>query len=365
MPEPLVTQARLTRRPGGPALARRIPETIQVGLLCLVVVLVVDALLSHETGLNGDEPFYVRMATHPGGPHTFPYAYRIAVPWLVHALPFSLSFSFRLQAWLTMAASGAALYALLRHFLVDVRLAVALVLAFVVSPTLLIVLMRNGRSIDPASTLAMTLGCLFIVRRQKLALAITILIGATVKETTLFLIPFAYAVWAERPLDRDALRDVAKVSVAPILGYMALRASVSAIGSQYAPGITGSFLKRRFDVLQLSVSGTELRRLAYTFGPLWLVAPFALRDLRFARRGLVLVGLCVAAMTVSFDASRIIFLAAPVFYVASASVLRRRRRLAVATVVALLLVDVGYAIYMDTYGLKHGVENSVPHVPVY
>jgi hypothetical protein len=325
----------------------------------------VDAVLKHETGLSGDEPFYARMATHPGGAHTFPYAYRVAVPWLVHALPFSQSFSFRLQAWLAMAASGGAMYALLRHFLIDVRLALALVLGFVLSPTLLIVLMRNGRSIDPASTLAMTLGCLFIVRRQRLALAATILIGLAVKETTLFLIPFAYAVWAERPLDGEALRDTALIAAAPIIGYVALRASVSAIGSQYTPGTTGSFLKARFDVFKQAMSGTELRRLAYTYGPLWLVAPFALRDLRFARRGLVLVALCVAAMTVSFDASRIIFLAAPVFYVASASVLRNRRRLAVAVVVALFLVDVGYAVYMQSYGLKHGVENSVPHVPVY
>jgi hypothetical protein len=329
------------------------------------VVLIVDAVLKHEAGLSGDEPFYVRMATHPGGPHTFPYAYRVAVPWLVHALPFSQGTSFRVQAWLAMAASGAALYALLRHFLIDVRLAVALVIGFVLSPTLLIVLMRNGRSIDPASTLAMTLGCLFIVRRQKLGLAATVLVGAAVKETTLFLIPFAYAMWAERPLDRDPLRDVASVSVLPIVAYVALRTSVSAVGSQYTPGIAGSFLKTRFDVLKQAVSGTELRRLAYTYGPLWLVAPFALRDLRFARRGLALVALCLAAMTVSFDASRIIFLAAPVFYVASASVLRQGRRLAVAVIVALFLVDVGYAVYMETYGLKHGVENSVSHVPVY
>jgi hypothetical protein len=361
----VVTQARTTRRLGGLAAARRVPEPLQVGLLCLIVILVVDAVLKHETGLNGDEPFYVRMATHPGGAHTFPYAYRVVVPWLVHALPFSQAAAFRVQAWIAIAASGGALYALLRDFAIGRRLAVALVVGFVLSPVLLIVLMREGRSIDPATTLVMTLGCLFIARRQRLALAITILIGAGVKETTLFLIPFAYAVWAERPLDGEALRDVALVSAAPIIGYVVLRTSVSAIGSQYTPGITGSFLRTRWDVLQQAFSGTEMRRLAYTYGPLWVVAPFALRDERFARRGLVLVALCVAAMTVSYDASRIIFLAAPVFYVAAASVLRDRRRLAVAVVVALFAVDVGYAVYMQTYGLKHGVENNAPRVPVY
>ena len=48
--------------------------------------------------------------------------------------------------------------------------------------------------------------------------------------------------------------------------------------------------------------------------------------LRFAQRGLVLVVLCVASMTFAFDWGRIIFLAAPVFYVSAAWVVRDRRR---------------------------------------
>jgi len=53
----------------------------------------------------------------------------------------------------------------------------------------------------------------------------------------------------------------------------------------------------------------------HAFGPLWLVAPFVLRDVAFARRGLVLVALCVVGMSVAEDAGRDIFIAAPVVYV--------------------------------------------------
>ncbi len=329
-----------------------------VGLLCLVIAGVADALLRHEKGISGDEPFYVRMATHPGAPHSFPYAYRIAVPWLVHALPFSQAVSFQLQALVLIAASGAALYVLMREFGIPVWLACALAVGFAVSPTLLVALLRHGRSVDPATILVMILGCLFIVRRQKVALAVTLLIGVAVKETSLFLIPFAYAVWAQRPVDRDALRDVALVSVAPIAGYIAVRMSISAIGSQYTPEFTGSFLHVRLDVLRQAFSGTEPRRLAYTYGPLWIAAPLALLSVPFARRGLVLVAVCVLAMTVSYDSPRIIFLAAPVFYVAAALAVQHRRRLALATVIALLAVDLGYAVYMQAYGVQHGLDNN-------
>jgi hypothetical protein len=63
-------------------------------------------------------------------------------------------------------------------------------------------------------------------------------------------------------------------------------------------------------------------------------------------------------MTVSYDSPRIIFLAAPVFYVAAALAVQHRRRLALATVVALLAVDLGYAAYMQVHGIQHGVDNT-------
>jgi hypothetical protein len=338
-------------------------DAVLVGLLCLVVAGLADAVMRHETGATGDEPFYIRMATHPGGPHSFPYAYRVAVPWLVHVLPFSELVSFQLQALLGIAACGAVMYVLLREFDTRRWLGVALALGLTISPNLLVALLRHGRSIDPVVTLVMILGSLFIVRRNRLALAVTILIGVAVKETSLFLIPFAYAVWARALVDREALRDTVLVAAAPIAGYVALHLFVTSVGSQYTPGYAGPFLTTRLHVLRQVFTGVELRRLAYAFGPLWLVAPFALRDLSFARRGLVLVALCVAAMTVSYDAGRIIFLAAPVFYVASAWVVRLRHRLAVLAVVALFALDIGYAIYMQAYGVQHGID-STPASPI-
>jgi hypothetical protein len=347
-----------------------VPPAVGVGLLCLALVALVSALIRHEHGLSGDEPFYERMASHPGGPHNFPYAYRIGLPWLVHILPFSHVASFTVLAWLGIAAAAGALYVLLDEFGTAPRLAWGLCVGFALSPTLLVTLVRNGRSIDPLSILVMVLGCLFIVRRQRVALAVTLLLGVAIRESTLFLIPFAYVVWARRPLDAEALRDTVLTALVPVAVYIGLRTSINAVGRQYEPGYNGPFFDARFDLLGQAFSQStwpiELRRLAYTYGPLWFVAPFALRDLRFARQGLVLVALCVASMTIAYDWGRIIFLAAPVFYVAAAHVLRNRSRLALATVVVLLAVDVGYGIYLQAYGVSHGLDNSVSRgIPVY
>jgi hypothetical protein len=324
----------------------------------------VNALLVHQAGFSGDEPYYARMANHPAGPHNFPYAFRIGVPYLVHLLPFSHAFSWEALAIVAAGISGGALYALLRDFDVGQRLAAALAVAFAISPPLLVVFLRNGIEVDAATIMVITLGTLFIERRQLLPIALTLLVGITVHEACLFLIPLAYAVWADRLVDGRALRDLALVAVVPAALYVYLRSTIVAVDESYQPGYIGPFFTERRDVIQDAVRGggwkTELRRLVLVYGPLWVVAPFALRSSRFARRGLVLFLLCVGVMTFALDWGRMAFFAAPVVYVAAGIVLRDRRRLALAAVVVLLAMDAGYAVYMQVHGVKSGLDSSAP-----
>jgi hypothetical protein len=335
-----------------------------VGVLCLAVALVLNALLRHQVGLSGDEPYYSRIAAHPSGPHNFPYAFRVGLPYLVHILPFAQSFSWEALALVCAGAAGGALFALVREFDVGDELALGLAVGLTVSPPLLVVFLRNGREVDAAAMLVLMLGSYFIVRRRLAPLAVTLLVGATIHEACLFLIPLAYAVWADRWFDRAAARDLALVAALPVIGYIYLRASIVAVGEQYQPGYQGAFLTERVDVLKAALGHggwhRELRRMALSFGPLWLAAPFSVLRLRFTRRGLVLVVLCAGAMTFALDWGRMIFFAAPVIYVAAAYTLRERRRLAVAAVLALLALDAGYAIYMQVHGVRSGLDSNGP-----
>lgn len=348
---------RLVVRTPGP-----LGPSVAVGILCFAVAAVVNAVLLHQVGFSGDEPYYARIANHPAGPHNFPYAFRIGLPYLVHVLPFSHSFSWEFLALLAAAIAAGALFALLREFEIGQGLAVGLAVGFTLSSPLLVVFLRNGIEVDPATIMLIMLGSLFIVRRQLLALAITLLVATTIHEACLFLIPFAYAAWAERLIDRRALRDLALVATVPVILYIYLRTSIRAVGEIYQPGYNGPFFTERGDVLRDALGNggwkTELRRVALVYGPLWLAAPFALTKLRFARRGLVLFVLCLGAATFALDWGRMVFFAAPVIYVAAAYTLHDRRRLAILAVAALLAVDIGYAGYMQIHGVKHGLDST-------
>jgi hypothetical protein len=329
-----------------------------VGLAGLVLLLIADALVKDAGAPKGDDLIYELMAQEPFETHSFPFAYRFLVPTIVHLLPFSNELSFSLLAWLSSAACGTVAYVLMRRFGIKPWLAASLSLCLVLCPQLFVVSLRQGRNVDPETVLVMLVGGLAIADRRPLALGVTILVGATIRESALFLIPFAYAYWATRPVDTDALKRVAAAGLPGLAAYVAIRTGISTTPNRY--GSVGDILDEVLENPQV-----ELRRIFIAFGPLWLAAPFALRDLRYARAGLALFACCVASFLFVRDWGRVVLLAAPAVYVAASYVLNDRRRLAIAAVVAFAALDVGYAVYMQAHGVEANIiKGPVPDYPV-
>jgi len=333
-------------------------DGLAVGAAGLVLLLLVDAFVRDAGPPRGDDQIYELMADKPFETHTFPFAYRLLVPTLVHVSPFSNTFSFSLLAWLSTAACGTVAYVLMRRFAVQPWLAAALALCLVLSPQLLVVSLRQGRNVDPETVLVMLAGGLAIADRRPLALGLVIALGATIRESSLFLIPFAYAYWATLPVDAKALKHVSAAELPSLAIYIAIRTGIPTTPNRY-----GSAL----DILEEVVENpqVELRRILIAFGPLWFVAPLALRDLRYARAGLALLACCVFSFLFVRDWGRVMLLAAPAVYVAAAHVLDDRRRLAIAAVAAFAALDVGYAIYMQVHGVEANIINApAPTYPV-
>jgi hypothetical protein len=337
-------------------------EALALGLGALAALLVMDVYVRDSPEPTNDELIYELMAREPFDPHTFPFAYRVAVPTVVHILPFSHETSFSLLAWLFTAGCATLAYLLLRRFGIRKWLAAGIGFGLALCPTLFVVSLRQGANVDPESVFVMLAGAIAIVDRRPLAFGLIVLVGAFVREAALFLVPFAYAVWAERPWDPRAARQVLLASAPAIAAYAALRIAIPTVAREQVLGYD-SLLGGRLDVLDAAAQDPQypLRRVALAFGPLWLAAPFALRDLGYARRGLVLIACCLVAMTFALDWGRIILLAAPVVIVAAAWVVRDRPRLAAATVVAFLAMNVGYAIYMEDFdGAQEGIIEVEP-----
>jgi hypothetical protein len=337
-----------------------------IGVIGAFALIALDAMVRDEPTPRGDDLIYERMAQDPFAPHTFVFAYRVAVPWLVHVLPFEHELSFSVVAWVCSGAAGAVLFLLLERLGMSRKVSVPLALVLVLSPPLLVASLRQGRNPDPLTVLVMVTGVLVIVQRRPKALAVVMLIGALNRESALFLGPLAYAVWAQRPWDRNALFQVAAASVPAVAAFLALRLAIPTVGREQVPGYGDSLLGGRLDVLEsgLSSPGVEARRLATIYGPLWLLAPLALRGFWFARRGLVLVALCVVAMTFALDWGRVAFIGAPVIYAAAAWTLDRRRRLLAPTLIACALMIVGYAVYMQVHGTDNIINTGPPPYPV-
>jgi len=337
-----------------------------IGALGTLAIILLDACVRDEPTPQGDDLIYERMADDPFDAHTFVFAYRVAVPWLVHVLPFDHDVSFSAIAWLCSGAAGAVLFVLLERLGISRRVSVPLAFVLVLSPPLLVASLRQGRNPDPLTVLIMVTGALFIVERRPRALAATMLVGACNRESALFLAPLAYAVWADRPLDRALLGRVLAVAAPAVVAFAALRFAIPTVGREQVPGYGAPLITGRFDVIRsgLESAGVELRRLAAIYGPLWLLAPLALRGMRLARRGLVLGALCVVAMTFALDWGRVAFIAAPVVYAAAAWTLDRRRWLLAPTLAACALMIFGYAAYMQITGTDNIINQSPPPYPV-
>jgi hypothetical protein len=329
-----------------------------VGLAGLLILLLADALVQDATAPKGDDQIYELMADKPFETHSFPFAYRFLVPTVVHVLPFGHTFSFSLLAWLATAACGTVAYVLMRRFDISPWLAAALALCLVMCPQLFVVSLRQGRNVDPETVLVMLAGGLAIADRRPLALGLVIALGATIRESALFLIPFAYAYWAARPIDTEALKRTAAAALPGLMIYAAIRTGIPTTRNGYGSAL--AIVEQVLDNPQV-----ELRRIFIAFGPLWFAAPFALRDLRYARAGLALFACCVLSFLFVRDWGRVVLLAAPAVYVAAAHVLDDRRRLAIAAVAAFVALDVGYAVYMQVHGVEANIVNGpVPDYPV-
>ena len=263
-----------------------------------------------------------------------------------------------------LAAGGAAAFAflLMRELSAPLGLAAGLAVLMCVSPPFVIVILRHGRNTDIATVFFMMAATYFALRRDRWWLALALLLGAVTREAVLFVIPLAYALWAVRPLDVRAALSVLLSAAPAIVAYLVIRLGVQTVGAAAVPGYGGSLVAERFTVIKSGLASAfqEARRMFTIYGPLWLVAPFALRTMPFARRGLVLVVLSLVAMTFALDWGRMILLAAPVFYPAAAHVLTRKPRWRTPVMLGMLALVIGYAAYMDVSGVESGIINNPP-----
>jgi hypothetical protein len=257
------------------------------------------------------------------------------------------------------------LFLLLEHLGISRRVSIPLALVLALSPPLLVASLRQGRNPDPLTALVMVAGALFIAQRRPGPLAATMVVGALNRESALFLAPLAYAVWADRWWDPAVVRRVAAVAAPAVAVFVALRLAIPTVGREQVAGY-GSLFGGRVEVLEMALERNveQVRRLATVYGPLWLLAPFALRGFSFARRGLVLGALCAGGLPVRAGLGAHRVHRRPVVYAAAAWTLDRRPRWYWPALAGCAFLVLGYAVYMHFVGTQNIIETNAPPYPV-
>lgn len=342
------------------------PLAIGLGLTGAAALFVVSSTMPKERTPRGDDLIYERIASQPFGAHTFPFGYRFGLPAAVHALPLAHSTGFLLLALVCAAGAASFAYLLMRALGARRQIAACLCLLLTISPPFLVVVLRGGRNADIATVLVMMAATYFVVRRKYLALTATLLLGVTVRESALFIPPLAYALWAKGPIDRSAACRVVATATPAAAAYVAIRLGIRTLGEAQVPGYGGSLIGDRLTVMKLGLQnpGQQARRIFSVFGPLWGLVPLAMQD-PIARRGAVLLVLCIASMTFAVDWGRMALLAAPVVYPVAGRVLERHSRLRAPVLIGFLVLTIGYAVYMADGGVRKGIiQSPAPSYPV-
>jgi hypothetical protein len=339
---------------------------VAVGIMAAAAVTTIALVIPRESQPHGDDLIYERVAEHPLATHTFPFGYRIGLPTLVHVLPFSHDTGFLVAAILAVSATAIMIFALSCCVGGSEWSATWIAIVFATSPVMIVALFRGGRSVDPLSVLFLVAGAYLVLRRRLVLLAVCLVAAATVRETWVFAVVFAYALWASSIVDVRVARTVLIVAAPAIAGYAALRLGLSTVGRGQVVGYAGPFLAARKDVLGAAVTDVAVtaRRCFLLFGLLWFVAPWSLRDLSYARRGLVLAGLCAISLSFAADWWRVLVLLAPVVYPVSAYVLRERTRTSVVVLALCLICNGLYLAYMTRSGYQNIRHPRPPAYPI-
>ncbi|MFH1755912.1 MAG: hypothetical protein ABIA59_09435 [Candidatus Latescibacterota bacterium] len=183
---------------------------------------------------GGDHLVYIEMADKPLQPYAPPYCYRLLMPTIAGALPFTLAVNFYLLTLLFTIGTGILLFYVMRDIgMSDFDSFMGVVLFYSLNWGTKFVLFDFWLT-ESALFFFAVLSLWMILRRRDGWLVLSLCMAVLSKESALFLLPLIYTLRARRLFDGAALLRAAVVSVAPIMLYLFLRLLVPANNS-YSP----------------------------------------------------------------------------------------------------------------------------------
>jgi hypothetical protein len=210
-------------------------KALLLALFCLVLGLILQirthVLTPADPGWVNpyDHHKYVHMAEVPlGSFHIAPSCWRIGVPLLVKMLPFPVLTGFRLQTFGFIVLTAILLYYVLMaagYLEVEAFLGVMMFWSYGAANKLLL---GSPYAPDPAIFAITAAALYFLLKEQDILLALTLVLGATVKETIILVIPLIYTIRAQRMIDVRLMIRTVLVGLPSLLVLQAIKHWISA-----------------------------------------------------------------------------------------------------------------------------------------
>ena len=206
-----------------------LPELVAVSLVALLLT----GLLALRTDLfssshpifaepGWDHHAYIAMAEgNPFDFHLAPFGWRVLVPSLAAALPFSTSTSFFLVAFVSVSATTVVMYYVGSHAGQDRIYGLLAALLFLALGWAAKFVLMDYWLPDAAAFFAIALAVLLVARRAPLAFAVTLVLGVAGKESVIFVLPLWYTLQARRRWDPKLARETVLLGL-PAIGVLLL-----------------------------------------------------------------------------------------------------------------------------------------------
>lgn len=176
-----------------------------------------------------DHHAYIAMAEgNPFDFHLAPFGWRFLVPALAALLPFSTSTSFFLIAFASVVGATVAMYYLGRHAGGDRLYGILGALLFLALGWAAKFALMDYWLPDAVAFLAISVAVLWVVHRQPVAFAATLLVGVAAKEAVIFVLPLWYTLHARRIVDWRLGRETLLLALPAIALLVAVRLLIPA-----------------------------------------------------------------------------------------------------------------------------------------
>jgi hypothetical protein len=293
---------------------------------------------------GGDYPYYVQMAETPLTTAVpSPWRYRVLNPWLASIVArtgISIDVAFLLLTVAFAFASSMAMRSFLRRLSLSPFAADAGAILFALSIGGYVPLRRYYGYTDALMNYLILVVLIAALIGRPLITAALLVFGSFAKESLLLLLPFV--ILRERALARP-WHQIAIMAIAPMAAFAFLRWIVGSNGDASVALSWDAQVAYWETAMVHGVVRWILWSIAYSMGPIWLVAVLAARrHWRFLAAGLWLLIPLIAPIIRTTDTERALLLAFPVIFPLAVSVFdecrttSERRLLATVTCVAAL-----------------------------